>query len=141
MDRIDELIDIIQQEAELTEQLETLLHSKQEAFIGWNADDLESVIQKEISYLHLLSELETKRGAIVKELLPHAVSPTMSLVTQQYPSEVLERHSNRLRTVSHSVMKKNEQNRKLLSNSLGFVQNTLSILTNNYKRQLLDQKV
>ncbi len=141
MNHLEELTTIIRHEAELTEHLEGVLKTKQQAFIHWKPEELETVLQKEISFLHGIAELESKRIALVRELQPQTKSPTLTSIIMEHASSELQAQAERLKNASQNVLRQNEQSRRLLTSSLSFVQNTLSILTNNFQRKLLDQKI
>jgi len=138
---IKELTTVIKKEAEITESLEALLKQKLQAFIKWNAADLETVVKEEETYLHQMSELEKQRITLVRRISPAPEGQKLSTILLENPSDELEKNLGRLKQASETVVKRNYQNQQLVQNSLAFVQHTVSVLTNNYKRQLLDQKV
>jgi flagellar biosynthesis/type III secretory pathway chaperone len=140
METITELTSVIQQEAEIAELLEALLKEKQNAFIYWKPEELDSVVKQEESFIRRIAELEKIRISLVTHLSQNGEQKKLSIIADEFGSEDLRTQSKRLRAASESVIKKNDQNKQLLQSSLSFVQHTLVLLTNNYQRQLIDQK-
>jgi flagellar biosynthesis/type III secretory pathway chaperone len=140
METINELIAVIQQEADIAETLETLLKEKQNAFINWNPEELDIVVKEEETLLHRITELEKKRTLLVSQLSKNGKEKKLSTIADEFGAEDLRIQAKRLRAASERVMKKNSQNKKLLQSSLSFVQHTLALLTNNFQRKLIDQK-
>lgn len=140
MKTINELTSVIQQEAELAELLEALLKEKQNAFIYWKPEELDSVVKEEESLLRRIAELEKTRTSLVTNLSNDGEQKKLSILAEEFGSDDLRVQALRLRIASENVMKRNDQNKQLLQSSLSFVQHTLALLTNNYQRQLIDQK-
>ncbi len=140
MKTINELTSVIQQEAELAELLEALLKEKQNAFIYWKPEELDSVVKEEESLLRRIAELEKTRTSLVTNLSNDGEQKKLSMLAEEFGSDDLRVQALRLRIASENVMKRNDQNKQLLQSSLSFVQHTLALLTNNYQRQLIDQK-
>jgi flagellar biosynthesis/type III secretory pathway chaperone len=140
METIVALTAVIKQEADLAEQMETLLKEKQNAFIDWKPEELDTVVKEEEGYLHQITELEKKRTALVISLTKDGHQKKLTELADEFGSDELRKEAKRLRRASERVMKKNIQNKQLLQSSLAFVQNTLALLTNNFQRQLVDQK-
>jgi hypothetical protein len=141
MDYITELAEIVNQEAEVTEALVEALKDKQKAFTRCKPEELEPVVQKEINLLYQMADLEKRRTDIVKTLKPHAKTFKVSALVEEYGTETLKKSAARLKKAAQEVLRKNNQNKQLLKLSMDFVQHTLSIVTNNYQKQLLDTKV
>jgi flagellar biosynthesis/type III secretory pathway chaperone len=142
MNTKEELTTILKEETEIAEALDTLLKSKQRAFIKWNTGELSGVMEEELFLLNRLSFLEKQRTTIFSELNQETGQEgTLKEYLKHYPSPELESQYERLKTISESVVKKNNQNQQLLKSSMSFVNNTLKTITDNYQRQLLDQKV
>jgi flagellar biosynthesis/type III secretory pathway chaperone len=140
MEPINELTAVIQQEADIAESLETLLKEKQNAFIYWKPEELDRVVKEEESFLHRIAELEKKRIVLVSQFSKTGEEKKLSTIADEFDAEDLRVQAKRLRVASERVMKKNSQNKQLLQSSLSFVQHTLVLLTNNFQRQLIDQK-
>jgi len=140
METIIELTSVIQQEADIAELLEVLLKEKQNAFIYWKPEELESVVKEEETILRRIAELEKKRTLLVSDLSKSGKEKKLSEIADEFNNDDLRLQAQRLRLASERVMKKNNQNKQLLQSSLSFVQHTLALLTNNFQRQLIDQK-
>ncbi len=140
MESITELTAVIQQEADIAESLETLLKEKQHAFIYWKPEELDLVIKEEEMILHRIAELEKKRVMLVSQFSEKGEEKKLSMIADEFDADELRIQAQRLRVASERVMKKNNQNKQLLQSSLSFVRHTLVILTNNFQRQLIDQK-
>jgi len=140
METIIELTSVIQQEADIAEALEALLKEKQNAFIDWKPEELEVVVKEEETILHRIAELEKKRTLLVAKLSDKGKEKKLSEIADEFDNDNLRLQAQRLRLASDRVMKRNNQNQQLLQNSLSFVQHTLALLTNNFQRQLVDQK-
>lgn len=140
METIIELTSVIQQEADIAEALEALLKEKQNAFIDWKPEELEVVVKEEETILHRIAELEKKRALLVAKLSDKGKEKKLSEIADEFDNDNLRLQAQRLRLASDRVMKRNNQNQQLLQNSLSFVQHTLALLTNNFQRQLVDQK-
>jgi len=140
METIIELTSVIQQEADIAEALEALLKEKQNAFIDWKPEELEVVVKEEETILHRIAELEKKRTLLVAKLSDKGKEKKLSEIADEFENDNLRQQAQRLRFASDRVMKRNNQNQQLLQNSLSFVQHTLALLTNNFQRQLVDQK-
>lgn len=140
METITDLTVVIQQEAEITESLEALLNDKQNAFIHWKPEELSEVVKQEESFLRRIADLEKKRTKLVSQLTTNGKEKKLSEIAEEYNAADLRTQAKRLRVASQRVIKKNDQNKQLLQSSLAFVQHTLALLTNNFQRQLIDQK-
>ncbi len=140
METVTDLTVVIQQEAEITESLEALLNDKQNAFIHWKPEELNEVVKQEESILRRIADLEKKRTKLVSQLAIDGKEKKLSEIADEFNAVDLRIQAKRLRIASQRVIKKNDQNKQLLQSSLAFVQHTLALLTNNFQRQLIDQK-
>lgn len=145
MKEIEVLTSVIQREAEVAEALEKIMKKKQQAFIHWKSDELEKAVKDEEALVTQLHELEKERTSLQKTIVSAVASEenivTVSDLLKRYPSNELKAVSDRLKRASAKILRRNKQNRQLLQNSLSFVQHTLAVLTNNYQRSLVDQKI
>lgn len=153
MKRIDQLTRIVAKESEYVEKLGEIMEKKQEAIVRMNADDLAAIVQAEEQIIVPLQTLEEERNhllhALTKEIPQYSSADTSSLigvdVLMPFISEeeamILSDHVTKLRNTVTKIVHLNESNKALIVHSHRFVQEMLKILTDNYKRQFVDQKM
>jgi len=153
MRKNEKLVKVFDMEAELAERLLEVMETKKDAIVHMRHDMLADAVRREEELLEPLAELEQERAKIIREIrLPRTAMPDGTDQTERRldlllnalpPGEAadLSACASRLRDAITRIMNTNEQNKILLSHSRQFVRETLRILTDNYRRQLVDQKV
>jgi|WetSurMetagenome_2_1015567.scaffolds.fasta_scaffold150690_2 flagellar biosynthesis/type III secretory pathway chaperone len=153
MKKIEQLAQVLAMEAELAENLIDVMGQKQQAIVNMLSDQLADAVQREEQLLVPLAELEQERLKILRNmkgistdvaLAKHksdiSLDALMNALNSDDAFRIADR-ATRLRSAIYKIFKMNEQNKILLSHSRRFVKETLRIITDNYKRQLVDQKI
>jgi flagellar biosynthesis/type III secretory pathway chaperone len=153
MRKNEKLAKVFEMEAELAECLLDVMEKKKDAIVRMQSDALADAVRREEELLEPLAELEQERVRIVRNIrIPKAQRTgkteeperILDLVLGTLPEDEaaeLSSCASRLREAITRIANVNEQNKILLSHSRQFVRETLRILTDNYRRQLVDQKV
>jgi flagellar biosynthesis/type III secretory pathway chaperone len=133
MKTIDRLEQVLTAEAELAELMRDILKTKQEAIVKFDSAALDSAIEREEELASSIEALERERTSLTKSAVNEL----------EHRDEMvrIEDVRHRLREAVHNVIVMNSENDSLLKHSLRFVRENIRILTENYSRQLVDQKV
>ena len=147
----EQLADVLQSEAEVSDELLKAMEKKQESLIYFKADVMADAVDRERSLLKQMRELEQERERIVADLASgvpalkgRSNGPTVSELVRYVEGNTglrLSELAQRIKTVGHRVQQKNQQNRMLLDSSARFIKNTLRILTDDNARQLVDRTI
>jgi flagellar biosynthesis/type III secretory pathway chaperone len=151
MKTIEELVNVLKTEADLSEALLAVIEEKQNALVHFKVDDVAAAVERERKLLKPIQELERERSEIVEnlaseveELRGRTQRCTIHELAGHMEGEVARRIiglAQRIRSTGQRIQRRNQQNNVLLESSARFVKNTLRILTEDYSRQLVDQKV
>ena len=133
MKTIDRLEQVLTAEAELAEVMRDILKTKQEAIVKFDSAALDSAIAREEELASSIEALERERTSLTKSAVNEL----------EHRDEMvrIEEVRRRLREAVHNVIVVNSENDSLLKHSLHFVRENIRILTENYSRQLVDQKM
>lgn len=149
----EQLVTVLQSEAETTEELLKAIEKKQDSLLYFKADVMGEAVDRERSLLKQMRELEHERQRIVAHLAStvpalrdrsQARALSVSDLVQYVEGNSGKRLSElarQIQTVGHLVQQKNQQNRMLLDSSARFVKNTLGILTEDHARRLVDRTI
>jgi hypothetical protein len=151
MKTVDQLTAVLQTETDLAAQLLQILDEKQQALILCDAEAVAAILLRERELLKPIKEYERERIRIVADFMREekglrAESGNVSIkdlasFVQSEASEKLLKAAELLKFTAGRIQSKNHQNRLLLESSARFVRHTLRILTQDYTRQLVDQKI
>ncbi len=146
---IDQLEEILQTEIELAQALLAVLEEQQQAIVHLNINSLDELIAREHQLLKPIQDLEKERTKIVNYLSPsssqknNAAIPLREFV-EHLNAEDAKRISDlgtKLSGKVEDILNINRRLKILLNQSLRFVRESVGILTNNYSKQLIDQKI
>jgi flagellar biosynthesis/type III secretory pathway chaperone len=149
----EQLVTVLQSEAETTEELLKAIEKKQDSLLYFKADVMGEAVDRERSLLKQMRELEHERQRIVAHLAStvpalrdrsQARALSVSDLVQYVEGNSGKRLSElarQIQIVGHLVQQKNQQNRMLLDSSARFVKNTLGILTEDHARRLVDRTI
>ena len=153
MKRIDQLIQVMDKETEFVQKLTHIIDIKQNAIVHLDSIILDEVIQNEEMLIEPLRLLESERLKLLETIANGVNIPDEEFNSGRTSFEFLIRHltadealkvnesAKRLKAAVGYVIKLNEQNKHLIKHSRGFIQESLRILTDNYNRQVIDQKI
>jgi flagellar biosynthesis/type III secretory pathway chaperone len=150
---IDQLTRVIAKESDFADKLSEIIEKKQQAIIRMDADSLAAIVQAEEQVIAPLQTLEEERcrlvATLLRELPEYSSNGQFSLnnmdeILPLIPGEesaLLGHQVAKLRNTVAKIVQLNENNKALIAHSHRFVQEMLRILTDNYKRQFVDQKM
>jgi flagellar biosynthesis/type III secretory pathway chaperone len=151
MTAIDQLSDILHTQADLADALLAVVKQQQAALVHAHLDDLNKTVERESELLKPMQQLEGERVRLTRKITEELSSGEFSAEQQTksiIPQEILQIAPERLQVVGGrlsgtvtEIMEINRQNRNLLDHSLSFVRESIRILTQDYSRQLIDQKL
>lgn len=158
MEKIEQLGQILQTEADLVEALAGVMVQKQQSIVRFDAGGLGTLTQREQDLLVPFQALESERMKLAAELagtLPAAGSPVAGetpappaptmrelLAALEVPTGTpVAGHAARLRAGVRRVLDLSQQNRMLMRHSLRFVRETLRLITKDNTRPLVDQRM
>lgn len=146
---IDQLEEIMRTEIELAQALLVVLEEQQEAIVHLKISSLDDLIAREHQLLKPIQDLEKERNKIVCHLVPQSAQKTDSAVPLRelvvyLNSEDAKRISElgaKLGEKVETIVNFNRRIKILLNQSLRFVRESVGMLTDNYSKQLIDQKI
>jgi flagellar biosynthesis/type III secretory pathway chaperone len=153
MEKIEQLGQILQTEADLVEALAGVMVQKQQSIVRFDAGSLGTLTQREQDLLVPFQALEGERMKLAEELsggVPGGRSsegtPARSIHELLAALEVqagapVAGQAARLRSAVQRVLDLSQQNRTLMRHSLKFVRETLRLITKDHTRQLVDQRM
>ena len=145
----DQLEEIMRTEIELAQELLVVLEEQQEAIVHLKIGLLDELIAREHQLLKPIQDLEKERNKIVCHLVPQSAQKTDAAVPLRelvvyLNTEDAKRITELGATLGEKVETIVNFNRRLkilLNQSLKFVRESVGILTDNYSKQLIDQKI
>ena len=153
MEKIEQLGQILQTEADLVEALAGVMVQKQQSIVRFDAGSLGTLTQREQDLLVPFQALEGERMKLAEDLaggVPAGRSgegtPARSIHELLAALEVdagapVAGQAARLRSAVQRVLDLSQQNRTLMQHSLKFVRETLRMITKDHTRQLVDQRM
>jgi len=152
MTHIEELYNILQMESDLTEELCSVLATKQRAIVRFQGAVLAEATASEENLLAPLEKLEAERlqcsAAICERLSSGAVkagdAPKLGdVIALMGPDDAtrIAPQAERLRKAVDVILRLNGQNKTLLEHSMQFVKETFRIITDDHTKQLIDQRI
>lgn len=153
MKTTDQLIEVLQKQVEIIESMIEALQFQQQAIIYYNLDGLHEGIARQNQLLEPIESLENERMQIVSSVLreqgiqkpgdPAVVVTLREIANHLSPdyAEKLEQLGDRIRDASEKVLELNRENDRLIENTQNFIHENVRILTENYSRRLIDQKI
>ncbi|MCX6135300.1 MAG: flagellar protein FlgN [Ignavibacteriales bacterium] len=147
----EQLADVLQTEADVSDELLNAMERKQESLIYFKADVMADAVDRERSLLNRMRDLELERVTIVADIVSALPAfkdkrggATVSDVVHYVGGNTgtrLSELAQRIKTVGLRVQHTNQQNRLLLDSSARFIKHTLRILTDDNARQLVDKTI
>jgi flagellar biosynthesis/type III secretory pathway chaperone len=153
MKTIDQLTEILKTEVELVEALIEVLDFQRQSIIYYNVDALSEGGRRQQELLKPFESLEQERiKATEKMIAEHSIKNTngdarnirLTEMAGQLPpreGESIRKLGERLREASKKVVQLNEENGRLIEHTQRFIHNNVRMLTENFSRQLVDQKM
>lgn len=153
MEAISQLKEIMKTEAELIEALLDAMQEQQDAIIRYEMDKLNMAMQKQQELLGPIESLEKERvktGLMimnVEDIEDARRARETFTIERLLPylkdedAEEVEAIGSRLRKGTETIVQITRENRRLLEHSRKFVRENIRILTGNYSKQVVDQKL
>lgn len=146
---INQLEEVMQTEIDLAQALLAVLEEQQQAIVHLNIDSLDELIAREHQLLKPIQDLEKERTKIVSYLSLQSSRKNDSAISLRefvghLNAEDAKRISDlgtRLSGKVEDILNFNRRIKILLNQSLRFVRESVGILTDNYSKQLIDQKI
>jgi len=142
MTKSEELGQIMDVQVDLMEALVKTLHETQKALVNADRTLLDKSIRREEELVKPFHELETERNRCVQELAgtPSTITALLSSLNENERMKVLDLRK-RMTSAAESIMTLNEQNRVLIRNARRFVEETIRLITDDHRRQLIDERM
>jgi len=153
MEKIEQLGQILQTEADLVEAIAGVMEKKQQSIVKFDAGNLDALTQREQDLLVPFQALEGERARLAEELSaglagerPAGEPPARSMrellqALDLPPEATVVGHAARLHKAVQRVQDLTQQNRTLMRHSLKFVRETLRLITHDHTRPLVDQRM
>ncbi len=153
METISQLKEIMKTEAELIEAMHEVMKEQQDAIIRYESDKLNDAIQKQqelLSPIELLEKERVKMGLRimnVEDIEDNRKARETFTIERLLPylnnddADDVQALANRLRKGTENIVQITRENRRLLEHSRKFVRENIRILTGNYSKQFVDQKL
>jgi flagellar biosynthesis/type III secretory pathway chaperone len=151
MKNVDQLTQVLQAEADLSDALLSVIEDKQQALVHFKPDGVARAVERERELLKPIQELERERSKIVESLAGQFRANTeqrermtvteLARCVESEAGRKLSVLAARIRKTADRIQRRNQQNHVLLESSAKFVKNTLRIVTEDYSRQLVDHKI
>jgi flagellar biosynthesis/type III secretory pathway chaperone len=153
MEKIEQLGQILQTEADLVEAIAGVMAQKQQSIVRFDSGALGTLTQREQDLLVPFQALEGERARLAEELAngtaaerapgeepPRTVQELLEALDVP-PEAAVSSHAARLRKAVQRVQDLNQQNRMLMAHSLKFVRETLRLITHGHTKSLVDQRM
>jgi flagellar biosynthesis/type III secretory pathway chaperone len=153
MTNVDQLADVLRTEIQLARELLEAALQQQQAILSFQADGLRQAVVNEEGLIEPLMDVEHQRAQLAQDIViktpalkgvPGANQVKLSDIISQINKDESARIGDlgaRLRDVVEQVRTVNQQNKTLLEHSLQFIRGTIRLVTDNYSRSLVDQKI
>ncbi len=153
METITQLKEIMKTEAELIEAMHEVMKEQQEAIIRYESDKLNDAIQKQQELLAPIESLEKERVKMgltimnVNDIEDNRKARETFTIERLLPclddddADEVKTLASRLRKGTEAIVQITRENRRLLEHSRKFVRENIRILTGNYSKQFIDQKL
>jgi flagellar biosynthesis/type III secretory pathway chaperone len=150
---VQDLAQILKAEVDLMAALTGVMQEKQQAIVRFQGDLLADCTQREEELMQPLEALEDeriKRSAALASMLQPSVDgrkarplPLRDLVSRLKGDEAvsLGELAEQLQSSVQRILEVNGHNRLLLQHSLRFVKQTLRIITDDHRKQLIDERM
>ena len=150
---MEQLAKIIVMEAEAAEQMYSVLTEEQDALVNFSGDELEISVERCTEMGRRVNSLEKDRlrlleramkGTPVEKFInaPDAFERLLQVMDNRGGiKSKLKESRERLRIAVANVLQRNAVNKILLQHSMNYAQKNIRIITSNYSRQLVDQKI
>jgi hypothetical protein len=151
--QIDQLKDVLRFEIELSEKLLGVLKSKQMAVVHQRLAELSTCVHKEQEMLVPIANASKERAQLVRAILlgynpsnknPREMDGGIEAVLEHLKDpdrQSLSALVVKLRATANEILAVNTVSVKLIEHSLRFVRENVRVLTENFSRKLVDQKV
>jgi flagellar biosynthesis/type III secretory pathway chaperone len=152
MATINELHEVMTTEAQLTENLITVLQQQQEAVIHSQAEALNRLLDKSEELLGPIEALEKERTRLAALMVWGngddsakrekfvTASELLSRLTSDDAS-LIDAVTRRLQAASEEVLRINRMNKPLLDHSQYFIKQVLRAATDDYRKSIVDKRM
>jgi len=150
---VEQLVKIIQLEAQATESFLDLLIEQQEALTGLLSSELEVINERCEETQRRIRALENDRLRILARSMkgtpsekfigtPFAFERFFEVMDNRGGVKMrLKEARERLRVAVASVIQRNAVNRIIMEHSMNYAKHNLRLITSEFSRQLIDQKI
>jgi hypothetical protein len=149
MKATDDLRMVMSTEVELASTLLDTMTRQRSAIIAMDAESVAETVIREQNLIKPMIPLERERMRLAAEIIgrrrlgPDVAFPLHEILAclpddEVQPVQVL---GERLTVLTRQITEVNRQNRLLLEQSLKFVRENIRTLTENYSRNLVDQRI
>ena len=151
MSKLDDLAGLLRREEDIAQEILRTIEEQKDALMRIDVDAVMRSVVRQQSLLATANDLERKR----RQLL-HAIAPSLFAATPPEKihsmAELAQRHRDvigdamaeacvRLSRLAKKIQEANRMNRLLLESAARFVRGSLRILTRDFSRSLVDQRV
>lgn len=152
MSNVNYLADVMTAEAELTEQLVEVMREQQAALVNTDSACVVRTTEQQQELLLPIEGFEQERMRVTRELWSelapqthdhHDAVPLSSLIArlEEDDAATIANAGRRLRAAVEQMVTLKQANEYLIEHSRKLVRETMKIVTNDYSRQLVDQKI
>jgi hypothetical protein len=145
----DDLLKVMSTEVELASTLLDTMTRQRSAIISMDAESVAETVIREQNLIKPMIPLERERMRLAAEIIGKRrlgndeAFPLQEVLAclagdEVHPVQVL---GERLKVLTRQITEVNRQNRLLLEQSLKFVRENIRALTENYSRNLIDQRI
>lgn len=150
---INQLEEIMRTELDLAQALFSVLEEEEQAIVRLQIESLDKLVAREHELLKPIQDLEKERNKLVNALasqaqISHGPRRDSTVPLRELLGCLDTEDARRISTMGTTLREETEKiltiNRRikiLLSQSLRFVRESVGILTENYSKQLIDERV
>ena len=149
MAAVNDLEKVLQMQIDLAEALIVNLRQQREALVN-GGRGLSSLVEQGEGLVRPINALEAERITIAKTIMQDVapekgvaggtLSDLVDLLSES-DARRINAMGKRLRNAAEVVLRLSRENRPVIDHSLKFVRENIKILTENFSRQLIDQKM
>lgn len=142
-----ELVQVLTAQAELAEAIAANVGQQQSAIVHFDIPELERLVADQEELLPPFHQLEAERSRIGRALVGESGterSPALQEILRSLSpadAEKVRRCGDRLRSTVEAIRRTGEQNRVLLEHSGKLLRESLRLLTGDFRKRLIDQRM
>jgi len=150
---VEQLAKIMDMEASVAEEIIKVLTDEQNSLINFSGDELELSVERCSEMIRRMNALERDRMRILSNAMkgtpaekyassPEAFDRLMSVLDNRGGiKSKLKTSRERLRNAVAGVVQRNSVNSILLEHSMNYAQQSIKLITSDFSRQIVDQKL